>query len=317
MSQPNNERVGSFVSDLVAMAKATERLPGLEAELQRMQTQAIEDGQRIARLERKLLDAKIHEEELNAKLRSVEAERDNAGFRELEATDREDHLKRVIRDCQIAMGEAMKALEPITGQREEDPTGQSASIQIPVEEPDIVTASKDTGEATGQSGALPIASSQSTLENRSVDTTVRGEDTVDGSTSSAKPMEDGEVNPRPTTSPTDPTVGTQLDATHQTTVEITDVVSSTTPDEAQEVPPQPDPTRQGTTNGKPSGSGMENGLDNTSRSSEVPQSDPTIAPTVAETQDTASSHPAEQSKSASSNDDWWPLGFNRASNYSG
>src|SRR5579871_6078084 len=90
------QNVSNFVADLVEMAEATRKLPEIQAALEEAQRKSVEDGERIARLEMKLIDAHNEADALRTKLRSVEAERDDAGFRLLEAEDKIDAVFRAI-----------------------------------------------------------------------------------------------------------------------------------------------------------------------------------------------------------------------------
>src|SRR5258707_5014471 len=102
--------VDNFVHDLVAMAKAYDTLPGLEAENKRLKEQRVQDGDTIARLETRIMELKAQQDETNAKLRSVEAERDDAGFRQLEAEDKIANLVRSFNDVQSIVGHTTAAV---------------------------------------------------------------------------------------------------------------------------------------------------------------------------------------------------------------
>ncbi len=104
--------VGNFVHDLVEMAKAMETLPLVQAELERLQQQRFEDGERIARLERTLIDRANEMDALYAKLRSVEAERDDASFRQLEAEDKVVSVIREVGALQAALRGIEMTLNP-------------------------------------------------------------------------------------------------------------------------------------------------------------------------------------------------------------
>ena len=82
------EQMANFFREMVDAAKAVEAQPELLAEIDRLRQANQEDGQRIAALEIKLQQRSQELEETNRKLREVESERDDAGFRLLEAEDR-------------------------------------------------------------------------------------------------------------------------------------------------------------------------------------------------------------------------------------
>lgn len=107
MTHEQHQNVSSLVSDLVQMAEATRRLPEVERELADMRSASSRDGDTIARLERKLMDRSAEIDELRAKLRSVEAERDDAGFRQLEAEDKSNDLHNVVEGVLSTLGETL------------------------------------------------------------------------------------------------------------------------------------------------------------------------------------------------------------------
>ena len=111
MTHEQHQNVSSLVSDLVQMAEATRRLPEVERELAEMRSASSRDGDTIARLERKLMDRSAEIDELKSKLRSVEAERDDAGFRQLEAEDKVAALTNAIEGVFPALGEALGTVD--------------------------------------------------------------------------------------------------------------------------------------------------------------------------------------------------------------
>src|SRR5260221_6679603 len=101
--------VDNFVHDLVAMAKAYDTLPGLEAENKQLQEQHLHDGDIISRLELRIIDLKNQQDETLTKLRSVEAERDEAGFRQLEMEDKIATLVRTFQTVHATVGQGVAA----------------------------------------------------------------------------------------------------------------------------------------------------------------------------------------------------------------
>lgn len=107
MTNNGHHNVSSLVSDLVEMAQATKRLPELERELEEAKRIMARDGDTIARLERKLQDRAGEIDNLKAQLRSAEVERDDAGFRQLEAEDKHNGLRDAIEAALVSMGGAL------------------------------------------------------------------------------------------------------------------------------------------------------------------------------------------------------------------
>ena len=73
--------VGNFVHDLVEMAKATERLPMIEAENERLQTMVEDYAKRIQTLELRLIDRATEIDNLHETIRAAEVSRDDAELR--------------------------------------------------------------------------------------------------------------------------------------------------------------------------------------------------------------------------------------------
>lgn len=111
MSSHGQEHVSSLVHDLVEMAEATRRLPELERELADFRETARRDGDTIARLEIKLQQRNGEISDLQAKLRSVEAERDDAGFRQLEAEDKVNGLRKAVTNALATLGQAFAVID--------------------------------------------------------------------------------------------------------------------------------------------------------------------------------------------------------------
>lgn len=166
--------VNTFVSDLVIMAQATEKLPLVEAECERLKLEVASYAEAVQRLELKLLARNDDIDGLNSRIRSLEVERDDASFRELEAIDKVDAVKSVvetiIRQAEFlnetlfpkpieavnleAIAQPLKVEEhvelpkasdwvPSQGQSEVDPTAVSA---LGNQSPTVASQPADSGE---------------------------------------------------------------------------------------------------------------------------------------------------------------------------
>jgi len=100
----------NFMREMAEAYQALEREPGLLRLIDEMRAATQSDGDTIARLERKLMERFAEIDELRAKLRSVEAERDDAGFRQLEAEDKATTLQRVVENLVSSLGETLAAV---------------------------------------------------------------------------------------------------------------------------------------------------------------------------------------------------------------
>ncbi len=80
--------VANFVHDLVAMAKAMEENPVLQDQIEALKAQLGQAQDHNAGLEVNIISYKQQIDDLQAKVRSLEVERDDASFRVLEAEDK-------------------------------------------------------------------------------------------------------------------------------------------------------------------------------------------------------------------------------------
>ncbi len=106
-----NERVGSFVSDLVEMAKAVEQVPVLERELHNAGSVINSLQQTRSDLEVSLEASRRYAATLEQRCHDLEVQRDSAELRFLESDDAVGTLKRAMR---IAMDEVDSALQAVT-----------------------------------------------------------------------------------------------------------------------------------------------------------------------------------------------------------
>ncbi len=106
MSNPN------FVSDLVAMAKAFEELPQVQAALFAKDHEAKSLADTVTQREASIQRLKAELEALQAAKRTVEAERDDAELRFLESEDRVSSALNFIKGTFGSAGSLIQALEP-------------------------------------------------------------------------------------------------------------------------------------------------------------------------------------------------------------
>jgi hypothetical protein len=107
-----NERVTDFASELVQMAMAMKRLPEVEALNINLRDQLDERVATVQRLELKLLDRAGEITALHATIRTLEAARDDAELRFLEASDSVAAFTRLVKSFSVDAGVLVKALEP-------------------------------------------------------------------------------------------------------------------------------------------------------------------------------------------------------------
>src|SRR6266403_5592227 len=118
--------VGNFVQDLVEMAKATETLPIVQHENETLKADLSHAQDTIAARETAIISYKQQIEDLHAKVRSLEVERDDASFRVLEAEDTAHSILTQARNAQATLAEVISKLDPPKPQPEPEPFPQAA-----------------------------------------------------------------------------------------------------------------------------------------------------------------------------------------------
>ncbi len=126
MSNPN------FVSDLVAMAKAFEELPKVQAERDDLIRESGEKSEVIQTLQLRIIDLKNSVDEKLASIKRVEAERDDAEYRFLESEDRTARALDFIRSTFGSAGSLIQALEPPAPAPVPVPPAEAEVIHQPV-----------------------------------------------------------------------------------------------------------------------------------------------------------------------------------------
>ena len=140
------DNMNNFATTLVEMAKAHEQLPALQAEINNLNTQLNTAQDTVQSRELRIIDLNTQIEALNAKLRSVEAERDDASFRELEAEDKVAALTQSLRTVFSSVGETLKAAQPVEVRLEPavvDLPHVSPGEQLSPGQPAVVSVSPD------------------------------------------------------------------------------------------------------------------------------------------------------------------------------
>lgn len=107
-----SHNTGNFVHELVIMAKAMEELPLVQASLTESRRQVSEQSVTIQQLELRLIDLKNELDAAHAATRTMEAQRDDAEMRFLEADDKVSSFTRLIKDQAKAFGLLLEAVEP-------------------------------------------------------------------------------------------------------------------------------------------------------------------------------------------------------------
>lgn len=93
-----NQDIGNFLSSIAEAKRAFDAEPGYRSDITRLTNRCEELGETISRRELHIHDLKGEVSSLTSKLREVEAERDDAGFRCLEETDKVQGLLTLVRE---------------------------------------------------------------------------------------------------------------------------------------------------------------------------------------------------------------------------
>src|SRR6266705_1019365 len=134
----------NFIREIAEAYRALEAEPGLQHQVRDFEARHIHDGDTIARLETRIMELKAQQDETLTKLRSVEAERDDAGFRQLEAEDKVANLVRAFQDVQTTVGHTTAA---VTGSGKDITVMMSAAEKAELEAYKAEQASKAAEEA--------------------------------------------------------------------------------------------------------------------------------------------------------------------------
>ncbi len=147
-----NERVGSFVSDLVEMAKAVEQVPVLETQIASLQELHDFEVSRNSSLLHDLDQARIYAASLEQRCHDLEVSRDAAELRFLESDDAVGTLKRAMR---IAMGEVDSALQAVEPPKPEPvPEPMATNVDFPLPDGPLLYAGGGDGSFNENDGPL-------------------------------------------------------------------------------------------------------------------------------------------------------------------
>lgn len=201
MSNPN------FVSDLVAMAKAFEELPIVQADLNLYKARHSDALEQIQRLELRLIDLKNEVDAAHAATKQVEVERDHAERMFLETDDRLNAFRRLLAGFQTEAGALIAAAEP-----EQKP---EPAVKVGASEGDL-TPTDESGQSAGftigdperVTEALTVGAESAAGEPTSTDQSHMG--STDGTAPTAEPSspQNSEAAPEVAAQP-DPTPATE------------------------------------------------------------------------------------------------------------
>ena len=145
--------VGNFVQDLVEMAKATEQLPQALADNERLKAALDASSQQVQDRELAISRYKEEIESLQAKVRSLEVERDDASFRVMEAEDHAHATLATARAIQEHLNGMIGQLDPPKPQPE--PVHEAVKSIEEVQQEPVAPATEPVPVPTDRSGDVP------------------------------------------------------------------------------------------------------------------------------------------------------------------
>lgn len=107
-----NESISGFLNSIAEAKRAFDAEPEYQRRISELELEKCRLGDTVAQRELRIHDLKQSETELMQKLRSVEAERDDAGFRHLEADDKVQGLLTLVHSV---IRDALKAVSAVEG----------------------------------------------------------------------------------------------------------------------------------------------------------------------------------------------------------
>jgi hypothetical protein len=123
--------VNNLAHSFVAMAQAFERLPQVQAELDKANDQIEAYAKQVQRLEMRLIDRANEIDNLNAKVRTVEVERDHAETMFLETDERLQALRGIFTHFTHSVDGFIKASEPEPVAEHHDDFGAKLDAPMP------------------------------------------------------------------------------------------------------------------------------------------------------------------------------------------
>src|SRR6266699_1787674 len=111
---PMSSDINNFLQSMVEAKTALDAMPELRRELEQLKRLVHIQGETIANRELHIHNLKQSEQTLTQKLRSVEAERDDAGFRHLES---EDKVQGLLKHLHSAIAAGLETISAISGEQ--------------------------------------------------------------------------------------------------------------------------------------------------------------------------------------------------------
>jgi len=188
-----NESISGFLNSIAEAKRAFDAEPDYQRQIRDLERDKQRLGDVVAQRELRIHELKQKEETLTQALRSVEVERDDAGFRALEETDKVQNLLTLVRQY---VGDGLKAISAVEGK-------ESIIVNKVDHDDDMTTIRKQEEEIVGLQQACDrlqrdMRMAQEQFHRPFVsDTSSLQDDTTDHSLPKREWNEDGWGDPQP------------------------------------------------------------------------------------------------------------------------
>lgn len=197
--------VNDIISELHAGEQAKAKVPELERALNAVSSERDSSQQHAQSLELKISNYRDQIDGLLSKVRALEVERDDAGFRELETADKLSTLLKAVRHATSDLdGSAMQVDPPKAPEKQPEPV-KEPSAERPISAPEAGTSSQSNA-ASGGAEASPVAPSTGQSEP---DPTASGTVNETSGNQSAQSIPSGAPSTDAPSSDTSPAVDTR------------------------------------------------------------------------------------------------------------
>lgn len=139
----SNGDINAFLQTMVEAKSAIDAIPALRSEVEHLRRQTHIQGETIANRELHIHNLKQNVTELTQKLRSVEAERDDAGFRALEEADR---VQALLTHLQQFVSDSLKTMAAVKGTGPQVVVDEKIVSELAAKQGEVATLSNELDE---------------------------------------------------------------------------------------------------------------------------------------------------------------------------
>lgn len=170
-------QMNDFIGQIAEAYQALQAKPELEAQIKRLTDQSLSDGHTIASLETRIHSKNEELASLDAKVRSLEVERDQAQFQVLELEERLNNISRILG----SVGDTLTDVRHTATVSKPEPTPEAEPVHMLVN----TEAQNDAGQSANPP-SIAITSSEETSHSAPVSAT-ETENASSGTTTNDRP----------------------------------------------------------------------------------------------------------------------------------